>query len=74
LCKSGVERVDVFTALKVSGGPFEEKIGTEFINGVPEEYAEELKKAEEDVQKLTDSFIKKIEELLAVKEAEIMKV
>lgn len=40
----GVERVDVFTALKVSGGPFEKKIGTEFINGVPEEYAEELKK------------------------------
>lgn len=40
----GVERVDVFTALKVSGGPFEEKIGTEFINGVSEEYAEELKK------------------------------
>ena len=40
----GVERVDVFTALKVSGGPFAEKIGTEFINGVPEEYAEELKK------------------------------
>lgn len=40
----GVERVDVFTALKVSGEPFEEKIGTEFINGVPEEYAEELKK------------------------------
>ena len=40
----GVERVDVFTALKVSGGPIEEKIGTEFINGVPEEYAEELKK------------------------------
>ena len=40
----GVERVDVFTALKVSGGPFEEKIGTEFINGVPEEYAEDLKK------------------------------
>ena len=40
----GVERVDVFTALKVSGGPFEEKIGTEFINGVPEEEAAELKK------------------------------
>ena len=40
----GVERVDVFTASKGSGGPFEEKIGTEFINGVPEEYAEELKK------------------------------
>ena len=34
----------------------------------------ESKKAEEDVQKLTDSFIKKIEEILAVKEAEIMKV
>ncbi|WP_396194706.1 ribosome recycling factor [Flavobacterium sp.] len=32
------------------------------------------KKAEEDVQKLTDAFIKKIEEHLAVKEAEIMKV
>ena len=32
------------------------------------------KKAEEDVQKLTDTFIKKIDELLAVKEAEIMKV
>ena len=32
------------------------------------------KGAEEDVQKLTDTFIKKIEELLAVKEAEIMKV
>ena len=40
----GVERVDVFTALKVSGGPFEEEIGSDFINGVPEEYAEELKK------------------------------
>lgn len=40
----GVERVDVFTALKVSGGPFEEEVGSEFINGVPEEYAEELKK------------------------------
>jgi len=32
------------------------------------------KTAEEDVQKLTDSFIKKIEEHLAIKEAEIMKV
>lgn len=32
------------------------------------------KKAEEDVQKLTDNFIKKIEEHLALKEAEIMKV
>lgn len=32
------------------------------------------KKAEEDVQKLTDNFIKRIEDLLAVKEAEIMKV
>ena len=32
------------------------------------------KSAEEDVQKLTDSYIKKIDELLAHKEAEIMKV
>jgi ribosome recycling factor len=32
------------------------------------------KKAEEDIQKLTDNFIKKIEEHLALKEAEIMKV
>lgn len=32
------------------------------------------KTAEENVQKLTDSFIKKIEDHLAVKEAEIMKV
>ncbi|HSD15480.1 MAG TPA: ribosome recycling factor [Flavobacterium sp.] len=32
------------------------------------------KTAEDDVQKLTDSFIKKIEEHLAIKEAEIMKV
>lgn len=32
------------------------------------------KGAEEDVQELTNSFIKKIDDLLAVKEAEIMKV
>jgi ribosome recycling factor len=32
------------------------------------------KKAEDDVQKLTDNFIKKVEEHLAHKEAEIMKV
>ena len=32
------------------------------------------KSAEEDVQKLTDSFIRKVEEHLATKEAEIMKV
>lgn len=32
------------------------------------------KKAEDDVQKLTDSFIKKIDDILAIKEAEIMKV
>ena len=32
------------------------------------------KKAEDDVQKLTDSYIRKIDELLVVKEAEIMKV
>nr|WP_317631234.1 ribosome recycling factor [uncultured Flavobacterium sp.] len=32
------------------------------------------KGAEDDVQKLTDTYIKKVDELLAVKEAEIMKV
>ncbi|WP_428223624.1 ribosome recycling factor [Flavobacterium sp.] len=32
------------------------------------------KVAEENVQKLTDAYIKKVEELLAAKEAEIMKV
>ena len=32
------------------------------------------KKAEEDVQKLTDAYIKKVEDHLVVKEAEIMKV
>jgi ribosome recycling factor len=32
------------------------------------------KSAEEDIQKLTDQFIKKVDEHLAIKEAEIMKV
>lgn len=32
------------------------------------------KKAEDDIQKLTDAYIKKIDEHLAIKEAEIMKV
>jgi ribosome recycling factor len=32
------------------------------------------KSAEEDIQKLTDSFIRKIDEHLSIKEAEIMKV
>lgn len=32
------------------------------------------KSAEEDIQKLTDSFIRKVEEHLVIKEAEIMKV
>jgi ribosome recycling factor len=32
------------------------------------------KTAEDEVQNLTNSFIKKVDELLAVKEAEIMKV
>lgn len=40
-------------------------------NGTSEDVC---KKAEEDVQKLTDNFIKKVDEVLAVKEAEIMKV
>ncbi|PHK29530.1 ribosome-recycling factor [Nostoc linckia z16] len=40
-------------------------------NGLSEDVC---KGAEEDVQKLTDSYIKKIDELLSHKEAEIMKV
>ncbi len=40
-------------------------------NGTSEDIC---KTAEESIQKLTDSFIKKIDELLAHKEAEIMKV
>ena len=35
---------------------------------------DECKKGEEKIQNLTNSFIRKIDELLAVKEAEIMKV
>lgn len=40
-------------------------------NGTSEDIC---KSAEETIQKLTDSFIKKIDDILAVKEAEIMKV
>lgn len=40
-------------------------------NGTSEDVC---KKAEEDVQKLTDNYIKKIDEILVLKEAEIMKV
>lgn len=40
-------------------------------NGTSEDIC---KKAEEDIQKLTDAYIKKIDEHLVVKEAEIMKV
>lgn len=40
-------------------------------NGTSEDIC---KSAEDDVQKLTDTYIKKIEDHLAVKEAEIMKV
>uniref|UniRef100_UPI00404B2259 ribosome recycling factor n=1 Tax=Flavobacterium sp. TaxID=239 RepID=UPI00404B2259 len=40
-------------------------------NGTSEDIC---KNAEEQVQKLTDGFIKKIDEILSVKEAEIMKV
>jgi ribosome recycling factor len=39
--------------------------------GLPED---EAKTGEASVQKTTDSFIKKIEELLAIKEAEIMQI
>ncbi len=41
------------------------------LNGVPED---DVKHAEKDVQKIHDEFIHKIEELLKVKEAEIMEV
>ena len=40
-------------------------------NGTSEDIC---KKAEEDIQKLTDAYIKKIDDHLAIKEAEIMKV
>ena len=40
-------------------------------NGTSEDIC---KSAEDEIQKLTDAFIKKIDEILAVKEAEIMKV
>ena len=40
-------------------------------NGTSEDVC---KKAEEDIQKLTDNYIKRIDEVLALKEAEIMKV
>ena len=40
-------------------------------NGTSEDIC---KKAEDDVQKLTDAYIKKIDDHLAIKEAEIMKV
>jgi ribosome recycling factor len=39
--------------------------------GLPED---EAKTGEASVQKTTDSFIKKIEDLFAVKEAEIMQI
>ena len=45
--------------------------GLKKIKGVPED---DLKGAEESVQKLTDEFIAKIEALLKKKEAEILTV
>lgn len=41
------------------------------IDGLSED---SVKSGEQDVQNLTDNFIKKVDELLSVKEAEIMKV
>lgn len=41
------------------------------LDGISEDM---VKSSEQDVQNLTDSFIKKVDELLSVKEAEIMKV
>lgn len=40
----GVIRVDTFSTVRVSGGPFKEEMGDESINGIPEEYAKELEK------------------------------
>ena len=40
---SGVKRVDVFSNVRVSGGPFEEE-DVQHINGVPQEYAKEVEK------------------------------
>lgn len=40
---AGVERVDAFTTVRVTGGPMEEDDHNE-INGVPEQYAVELEK------------------------------
>lgn len=41
------------------------------IDGLSEDT---IKSAEQDIQNLTDSYIKKVDEMLTVKEAEIMKV
>ena len=41
---SGVKRVDVFSAIRVSGEFFGEETGMKYIRGVPEEYAKELEK------------------------------
>lgn len=39
-----VQRVDIFSQVEVSGGPFDEEIGGEDIYGVPKEYAGEIEK------------------------------
>ncbi|MBI5218522.1 MAG: ribosome recycling factor [Bacteroidia bacterium] len=48
-----------------------EELKTLKKEGIPED---EIKKGEEEVQKLTDGFIKKVDELLEKKEKEIMTV
>ncbi len=40
----GVDRVDAFTNIQVTGEPFDEANDVNFINGIPEEYARELEK------------------------------
>lgn len=39
----GVERIDIFTVVRVSGGPFDEE-DYNAINGVPKEYAKEIER------------------------------
>ncbi|MCI9490049.1 MAG: ABC transporter permease [Dorea sp.] len=41
----GVDRVDAFTNIQVTGDPFDEANDVNFINGIPEEYARELEKS-----------------------------
>jgi ribosome recycling factor len=52
------------------------KDANDMVKSLKEEGLSEdgIKESEENIQKLTDSFTKKVDELIAVKEADIMKV